>query len=676
MDNSIYLFSKEERYEKIRNKNISEYTLSKIGSKFSFCFSDGKLVKGSDLEKWEYIIIDIENTNSDTMTLDLKFRKSIDKPMFNVAFSLLPNSRIRLPIDFDILRSHQLFPERTVGRLGMMVSGEPVNKNEIIEILLASRKFVDERKLKVYKIYLSNQKDESILNPENLIDSFGQWIPKKWSRKINSKCQLDAVLKKLLNEAENFLYKYENETWSKYGGSMKKSFKSTGWFKVEKSEERWWLVDPEGYAFISQGLDCIQSGTETRIDKMMPYVENALEMLGDKLAESFYKTKSEGHSLESVNFGISNLIQVFGIDNWWLAWAKIVKMYLYKWNINTIGNWSSMEFISWSKMPYVLPLDVYSEDGFPSTENKIFRDFPDVFSEDYKIAAIKYAETLSKFKDDRLMIGYFLRNEPEWAFEREVNLAEQMMANNVMTESKRYFIHFLEKKYLSIDYFNASWNVKFSSFEELKNPIRHASYLSETARKDLSDFSRVLIRRYNEIPIKECKKIDPNHLNLGIRYAYISSSEILEGTELFDVFSFNCYQESPKNKLDEIQSFIDIPILIGEFHFGALDQGLTATGIRGVKSQRDRGLAYEYYNEEASKSNCFVGAHYFMLNDQSCIGRFDGENYQIGLIDICMQEYDEMTVFVQKSNMNSYEKIFGEKYYCGKLAESIPSIYC
>ncbi len=40
----------------------------------------------------------------------------------------------------------------------------------------------------------------------------------------------------------------------RFGGWMGKKFKATGFFRVEK-DERWWLVTPEGSAFLSFGIN-------------------------------------------------------------------------------------------------------------------------------------------------------------------------------------------------------------------------------------------------------------------------------------------------------------------------------------------------------------------------------------------------------------------------------------
>lgn len=95
--------------------------------------------------------------------------------------------------------------------------------------------------------------------------------------------------------------------------------------------------------------------------------------------------------------------------------------------------------------------------------------------------------------------------------------------------------------------------------------------------------------------------------------------------------------------------------MIGEFHFGALDTGLSATGLEGVLTQKDRGKAYRYYCERVAAHPNGVGCHYFQCYDQFVLGRFDGENYNIGLFDICSRPYQDMASYVKQCSEAMYE---------------------
>src|SRR5829696_5362411 len=42
-----------------------------------------------------------------------------------------------------------------------------------------------------------------------------------------------------------------------YGGCEKWKFRATGYFRLERASDRWWLVDPDGNGFLTVGLNHI-----------------------------------------------------------------------------------------------------------------------------------------------------------------------------------------------------------------------------------------------------------------------------------------------------------------------------------------------------------------------------------------------------------------------------------
>ena len=86
------------------------------------------------------------------------------------------------------------------------------------------------------------------------------------------------------------------------------------------------------------------------------------------------------------------------------------------------------------------------------------------------------------------------------------------------------------------------------------------------------------------------------------------------------------------------------PLLIGEFHFGALDRGMFHTGLVAVADQAARADAYRRYVDTALRDPLLVGVHWFQYKDQPLTGRvLDGENYQIGFVNLVDTPYPEMT---------------------------------
>jgi hypothetical protein len=139
----------------------------------------------------------------------------------------------------------------------------------------------------------------------------------------------------------------------------------------------------------------------------------------------------------------------------------------------------------------------------------------------------------------------------------------------------------------------------------------------------------------------------PDTLYLGSRLDYHdwpdyppARFEIVRNAAKYcDVVSFNFY----KFTLDDfaLPEGVDKPVIIGEFHMGALDRGQFHTGLRSVVDQDQRAEGYRCYVTSALQNPAIVGAHWFQCYDESTTGRFDGENYQIGFLDICDTPYWE-----------------------------------
>lgn len=87
------------------------------------------------------------------------------------------------------------------------------------------------------------------------MDEFGQWAIRDFKGKIESEEELIEQIKSLEAIAENAQFP---DSWSQYGGWKEKRTDATGFFRVEKEGKKWWMVDPDGYAFVSVGVDCVR----------------------------------------------------------------------------------------------------------------------------------------------------------------------------------------------------------------------------------------------------------------------------------------------------------------------------------------------------------------------------------------------------------------------------------
>ena len=583
--------------------------------------------------------------------------------MFNVG--ALPGMRVKIPFALSMLDSEVMFQMRTPGRLKQLVLGHGIKLDEVAAFILTMKDCHQEQCFILHDIYLTDSEPSYTLDHKPIVDKLGQLNTRNWFGKNQVENDSFAELRA---EHKNCDDDISYPLWSKYGGDLNVKWESTGFFRTHHDGNRWYLVDPEGYRFISTGLDCCAPGEPAYINNL----EMLFEELPDKaLYKEAYSVEDRGNTVfdgNFVDFPIVNLIKAFGAE-WKDKWAVLTKNRLVKWGFTTIGNWSNPEFINKSKLPYVWPLD-----GFPSTKVKIFRDFPDVFSDEYEKNSVAFAEQLRVFKNDPYMIGYFLCNEPHWAFVQNLLIAEKVLENPENTECKKMIIKELQVKYGCIDNLNKAWNKNYLSFDDLTKPQTGFANFSDSANEDAVAFSKILIKKFAEMPSKACKAVDPEHMNLGMRYAILMDPILLEGHEYFDVFSINGYQENPYKQIQLAGELTNKPVLIGEFHFGALDAGMLAAGICSVATQKDRGLAYRQYYEDAMNSTYFIGAHYFILNDQAVLGRFDGENMQIGLVDVCNKPYAEFVREVAAVNHEIYKIADGKRTSPLPIINRIPRL--
>lgn len=173
------------------------------------------------------------------------------------------------------------------------------------------------------------------------------------------------------------------------------------------------------------------------------------------------------------------------------------------------------------------------------------------------------------------------------------------------------------------------------------------------AAADLEAFNREIIRRYFRTIREIFNREAPGLLYLGCRFAGSNPDVLAIGAEYADVVSFNRY----RYELDtfRLPKGLDKPVIIGEFHFGAMDRGMFHGSLIDVGSQQARGEAYERYVRSALRNPLIIGTQWHQWADQATTGRHDGENYQVGLLDVCDNPYSETIHHVRKVGYKMYE---------------------
>src|SRR5690606_41653877 len=105
-----------------------------------------------------------------------------------------------------------------------------------------------------------------------------------------------------------------------------------------------------------------------------------------------------------------------------------------------------------------------------------------------------------------------------------------------------------------------------------------------------------------------------------------------------------------------VDEFPDVPVLIGEFHFGILQRGMFRPSLCWAgATPEDRAVAYIRFMQGALVHPKIVGAHYFQYRDQPLTGRGDGEAYQIGFVDVADTPYEELCQAARKVGEQMYQ---------------------
>ena len=205
----------------------------------------------------------------------------------------------------------------------------------------------------------------------------------------------------------------------------------------------------------------------------------------------------------------------------------------------------------------------------------------------------------------------------------------------------------------------------YHSFDDFLMPRSEAELQSPAAEEDLCMIRDILIAEYNRVPNEEIRRVDPNHMSLGMRYAGIQEKSDFSGAENGAVFSFNCYKKDPNERIRLVSEYLpDKPSMIGEWMFGASDESLFCSALITLPNQIERGEACRRYLERVFANPQMVGAHYFEFNDQPLLGRFDGEAMPHGLITVCNQPKETVVAILTETNERLYE------IATGKVAET------
>ncbi len=588
--------------------------------------------------------------------------------VFVLTFGLLNQCTARMRLPLTVTDQERWMLEREGAFLKPLCWGDPVDVERVDRIeLRLHRRGTDAVRWCMSPLTVTASPPDRLDRPGlpkgPLVDELGQSTLHDWPARTRD---AEELTERLVRQADAAPQVRWPDTFSRWGGAAGRQLEATGFFRTEHDGRRWWLVDPDGHPFWSSGVNCVHGVVDASCRSLEPALSWLPEADGE-YADAVGPGWSGGDSLV-VNFLGTNLIRAFGPARWQAAWGDLALATLREAGFNTVANWSDWELARAAGFPYARPLD-------PSWTHapQVYRDFPDVFDPAFAADAAQMAEQLRPTLGDPAMVGYFLMNEPTWGFATETPAAG-MLRNGTDCLARRELASFLEERHGGDAGLAAAWGGKVTLTAISEGPWHHP--LNEVAERDLADFSSIMVAKLYGGLSEACRAVDAAHLNLGARYYTVPPAWALAGMRCFDVFSMNCYRERvPETELAAVSEALGCPVLIGEWHFGALDAGLPASGIGHVADQEARGQAFRIYLEDAAAKPWCVGAHYFTLYDQSALGRFDGENYNIGFVDVCHRPYAPLVAAARESHARMYEVGSGAQQPYADEPDYLPRLY-
>lgn len=506
-----------------------------------------------------------------------------------------------------------------------------------------------------------------------MIDRFGQYRHKDWPGKTHSE---EDLRQHRQEEAQDLAKHPGPKDWNPFGswtGGPK--LQATGRFRLTKWQGKWYFVDPEGRLFWSHGL--------VRVTWSYGYTpitgrEHLFEQLPDRQGPfgvfygrscwpiaGLYETGTETY-----NFTGANLFRKYG-PGWQQEYIDLVHRRMRSWGINTLANCSQPAIYLKRRTPYTAtvydlrcpPQETPGNVGYVGTIHTAGRvleatsggwgKFPDVFDPSFRQTLRR---EISQHKNaavgDPWCLGYFLGNELNWGRD-ETSLARAVLVCPADQPAKQVFLKDLQAKYAAIEKLNAAWKTQYPSWEAMRDSTKPLA--PEQGQKE--DFIAFL-EKTADAYFRQCrdtlKEIDPEGLYLGCRFAGWSHGPVFRASAKYcDVVSVNRYTASVADL--RLPEGIDKPVLIGEFHFGALDRGKFHATLCPVPDQNARAEAYERYVRSALENPLIVGVHWHQYGDQATSGRDDGENFQNGFVDVCDTPYVETIEAARRVGYRLYE---------------------
>ncbi len=388
---------------------------------------------------------------------------------------------------------------------------------------------------------------------------------------------------------------------------------STAPFSIREQDGTSWLIKPNGERFFSLGVCVVTQGA----------------------SRSEFDPTNPGYAAWQ-HYADSN------------EWAKATLRRLKSWGFTTVGGWSDFPALARSSETNIFFAPVLH---IGSTAGAPWWDMWDskIIDRMHQVAR----DQILPLRNDPRVIGYYSDNEMGWW---NAILFKMTLEQASTSGQRQRLIKLLRETYRN------EWSELLRDFdpapgvENWDSLDRHGILFLRPGGNGMRTYRKflgMLAERYYLLVHEIIRKYDQRALILGDRYQSFYYPEVARAAAPYvDAISSNLNAHwndglFARFYLETLRSLTGKPVAIGEFYMAAEENRSGNKNNRGVfpvvKTQQDRATGFHNTLQALLKIPYVVGADWFQYFDEPTHGRFDGENFNFGLVDIRNQPYEKLT---------------------------------
>lgn len=469
------------------------------------------------------------------------------------------------------------------------------------------------------------------------VDEFGQANYAEWPDKVHSR--------------EEFLARAEAEARDleahpsgipdadRFGGwAAGPQLKATGFFRTEKVNGKWWLVDPDGHLFLSHGVNCGWELAGTGISGRETYFEKLPPKEGETKQFWTYHTKPvfrnyygdpKNVPFWSFSFSAYDIWLKFGTD-WRRKNVENTVRRLRSWGLNTTTGATPELRNCPGHVPYVVGIGPTSRkiEGANGYWGKLI----DPFAPEFETSCRVQAKSRQAAGTNEWCIGWTANNELSWGADGAA-LARGVLASPDDQPAKIALLRMLADRGVAPE---------------------------QATEDDLRRLGEAVAEKYYSTVRAAIKAFAPNHLYLGDRNDKRNPEVFRAAARNVDVVTVNVYEHRPSVALPPDAA--DKPLMVTEFHFGCYDTGYFYASLIPVKDQKTRAACYRDYLRTVVDRPDYVGAHWFCWRDCPITGQLgEGANAQCGLVSTADVPYSELVSAMRDISREMYLRRYSAK---------------